>query len=282
MNILAIGAHPDDIELGCGGTILKAARQGHNVYMYVLTRGSASGDPIQRCHELMESAKYVGAKALWIDNFPDTKLVVANELINHIEYFIRKSDAQVIFTHSGRDTHHDHRAIAERTIEAARFSQNIFSYEIPVTKDFDPQVFYDISDVIDEKLKLIKLFWSQQSKLFTKADAIKGLAQYRALQSRLIKTVSSVESFEVLKMCFSKDFTLAKYPAEDLPKAVQSSVNLNDIIEYQPSMPTIENMMIESVHQDATTPSMLATNAAEGRTMTLEKRMDADPRVDMQ
>ena len=52
MNILAIGAHPDDIELGCGGTLLKAVRQGHKVYMYNVTRGSASGDPDMRVQEL--------------------------------------------------------------------------------------------------------------------------------------------------------------------------------------------------------------------------------------
>ena len=49
MNILAIGAHPDDIELGCGGVLLKSINEGHNVYAYTLTRGSASGDPEKRC-----------------------------------------------------------------------------------------------------------------------------------------------------------------------------------------------------------------------------------------
>ncbi|MDQ3562034.1 MAG: PIG-L family deacetylase, partial [Thermoproteota archaeon] len=49
MNILAIGAHPDDIELGCGGLLLKASRQDHhNIFMYTLTRGGASGDPEER------------------------------------------------------------------------------------------------------------------------------------------------------------------------------------------------------------------------------------------
>jgi len=43
MKSVAIGAHPDDIELGCGGLVLKAVRNGHNVYMYTLTRESASG-----------------------------------------------------------------------------------------------------------------------------------------------------------------------------------------------------------------------------------------------
>src|SRR5690348_4250883 len=59
MNILAIGAHPDDIELGCGGTLIKASRAGHQVFMFVLTRGEASGDPIQRTKEAMKAAKYI-------------------------------------------------------------------------------------------------------------------------------------------------------------------------------------------------------------------------------
>ena len=73
MKIVAIGAHPDDIELGCGGLLLKAVRNGHNVYMYTLTRGSASGDPERRTKELIQSSKIIGADRLWIDNFEDTR-----------------------------------------------------------------------------------------------------------------------------------------------------------------------------------------------------------------
>ncbi|HXG07429.1 MAG TPA: PIG-L family deacetylase, partial [Nitrososphaera sp.] len=193
MNILAIGAHPDDIELGCGGLLIKAARQGHNVYMYTLTRGEASGDPEQRTRELFQSAKFIGAKALWLDNFEDTKLSLNNsELINNVEFFINKADPDLIITHSLGDVHHDHKAVASSTIEAGRFIPNIMSYEIPLTKDFRPQAFYDISDVVDEKVELIKIFWSQQSKLYLKANAIKGLAEYRALQSRLNTSINYV------------------------------------------------------------------------------------------
>src|ERR1044071_9504007 len=116
MNILAIGAHPDDIELGCGGLLIKAARQGHNVSMYTLTRGAASGDPVQRTKELMQSAKFIGAKKLWIDNFEDTRLNSNTaELINHIEFFINKANPDLIITHSLGDVHHDHKAIAAST-----------------------------------------------------------------------------------------------------------------------------------------------------------------------
>ncbi|HZC88294.1 MAG TPA: PIG-L deacetylase family protein [Nitrososphaera sp.] len=230
MNILAIGAHPDDIELGCGGLLIKAARQGHGVFMYTLTRGAASGDPQQRAKELMQSAKFIGAKALWIDNFEDTKLNVnTSELINHIEFFINKADPDIILTHSLEDYHHDHRAIAASTLEAGRFIPNIMSYEIPLTKDFKPQVFYDISDVVDDKVELIKIFWSQQTKLYLKANAIKGLAEYRALQSRLNTSINHVEAFEVLKMCFGKEFKLWKVPNDRMPRAVKAKPS--EIIE---------------------------------------------------
>lgn len=220
MNILAIGAHPDDIELGCGGTLLKASRQGHSVFMYTLTRGAASGDPEQRTKELMKSAKFIGAKRLWIDNFEDTKLSISSDLINHIEFFINKADPDIVMTHSIGDTHHDHRAIAASTIEAGRLIPNILAYEIPVTRDFKPQVYYDISDVIDDKIELINIFWSQRTKMFLKSNAIKGLAEYRALQSRLNTHVTCVEAFEVQKLCFSKEFRLLKVPQENIPKVM--------------------------------------------------------------
>ena len=133
MKILAIGARPDDIELGYGGLLIKSARQGHDVYMYTLTHGEASGDPEQRISELKHSADIIGAKSLWIDNFEDTHLSICSELINHIEHFIKRSEADVFITHSLRDTHHDHRALAASTIEAGRFVPNILSYEIPLS-----------------------------------------------------------------------------------------------------------------------------------------------------
>src|SRR5712692_482742 len=216
MNILGIGAHPDDIELGCGGLLMKAAKQGHNVYMYSLTRGSASGNPVDRTRELMQSAKFIGAKNLWIDNFEDTRLTVNNELINHIECFINKANPDLVLTHSHGDVHHDHRAIALSTVEAARFNSNVLSYEIPLTRNFDPKVFFDISDVVHDKVALIEIFWSQQSKLYLKANGIKGLAEYRALQSRLNTGVKYVEAFEVLKLCFDKDFRLLTVPYEQV------------------------------------------------------------------
>ena len=94
MNILAIGAHPDDIELGCGGLLIKCASQGHSVNMYAVTRGSASGDPVQRTRELQESAKFIGASNLWIDNFEDTKLSVNDDLIQPYRAYHKQGESR--------------------------------------------------------------------------------------------------------------------------------------------------------------------------------------------
>ncbi len=230
MNILAIGAHPDDIELGCGGLLIKSARQGHNVYMYSLTRGGAGGDSKQRSEELARSARFIKAKQLWIDNFEDSKLTVSNDLINHIEFFINKANPDLILTHSHGDVHHDHRAIALATLEAARFNSNVLSYEIPLSRNFDPKVFVDISEVVNEKVELIEIFWSQQSKLYLKSNAIKGLAEYRALQSRLNTSIKYVEAFEVMKICLTNDFKLLTVPYEKITNE-KAVANLDEILE---------------------------------------------------
>src|SRR2546428_13297522 len=98
MDMLAIGAQPGDIELGCGALLIKSAGQGQHGYMYVLTRGEASGDPRLRCMELIQSARFIGAKMLWIDNFEDATLSVNSKLINHLEYFIQKVHPDLILT----------------------------------------------------------------------------------------------------------------------------------------------------------------------------------------
>lgn len=212
MNILAIGAHPDDIELGCGGILLKAAKQGHEIYTHTLTYGEASGNPKERLNELQQSSKIIGAKNFWIDDFKDTKLEVSSELINRIEEIVEKTKADLILTHSLSDLHHDHRAVAASTIEGGRFIPNILSYEMPLTKDFKPQIYVDISDTMQEKLGLIGIFLSQQSKIYLKANAIKGLAAYRALQSRMGPSIEFAEAFETLKICLDKEFKMSIAP----------------------------------------------------------------------
>ncbi|HXW02235.1 MAG TPA: hypothetical protein VD828_02535, partial [Candidatus Nitrosotenuis sp.] len=97
--------------------------------------------------------------------------------------------------------------------------------------NFSPQVYYDISDVVDDKVELINIFWSQHTKLYLKSNAIKGLAEYRALQSRLNTSINYVEAFEVHKVCFGQEFGLYKVPQESLVKYQKNTIAPNGILE---------------------------------------------------
>jgi LmbE family N-acetylglucosaminyl deacetylase len=199
VKILAIGAHPDDVEIGCGGFLLKSTHAKDDVYIYFLTRGEAGGGGgDQREQEARISAEMIGAKDIWFGEFHDTELTPTGTLVNTIEDVINHVNPDMIFTHAKNDEHHDHRAVGLSTIEAARHYPTILAYEIPLTKNFQPQIYVDISDVIQMKVKLISLYHSQQQKRYLWKDAIYGLAQYRALQSRLHGT-EFVEAFQVIK-----------------------------------------------------------------------------------
>ncbi|MDG6902806.1 MAG: PIG-L family deacetylase [Nitrososphaerota archaeon] len=212
MEILAIGAHPDDVELGTGGLLIKAARRGHGVHIYTATRGSAGGDPMARVIEAQKSAKLIGAKNLWLDDLPDTRLREGIDLISRIESRIDMIHPDLILTHHVRDVHHDHRTLALATIEAARYESNILAYEIPLTRDFEPRTLFDISDTIDDKVELVNTFASQREKIYTRASAIRGLAEFRALQSRFHGSVTHVEAYDVAKLCLSSEFVLKRVP----------------------------------------------------------------------
>jgi LmbE family N-acetylglucosaminyl deacetylase len=227
VEILAIGAHPDDVELGCGGLLISAARNGHHVYIYTATHGGAGGDPRQRAREAQKSAQFMGAKALWLDDLPDSRLEEGMNLISRIESRIEIVQPDIILTHHAGDVHHDHRTVARATLEAGRYDSNILAYEIPLTRGFDPKIFYDISDVVDDKVELVKLFASQSEKFYLRADAIKGLAEYRALQSRFKGSVNFVEAFDPSKLCLGNEFKLRRVPYEKPGvRSVQGGVNV--------------------------------------------------------
>ena len=200
MRILAIGAHPDDIELGCGGLLLKAVKLDHEIFFFILTRGEAGQkvDGGEVGSEAKQSADTLGA-TLWFCEFEDTKLVYNGDLVNSIERIVNKVCPNLVLTHSMLDEHHDHRAVGRATTEAARLSENIFTYENPLTKDFVPQAYVDISDVINGKIQLLNLYPSQRDKDYLKSNAIFGLAQYRALQSRMLN-VKFAEAFQITKL----------------------------------------------------------------------------------
>ncbi|MCX7661284.1 MAG: PIG-L family deacetylase [Candidatus Omnitrophica bacterium] len=157
MNILAIGSHPDDIEFGCGGTLIKYKRAGHKIFLLVITDGSFGGDPYVRRTEQIEASKFLGAERLFWGDLRDTEVMDNRELIQKIESVVKEVNADIVFLNYPDDVHQDHRATAYAGVSATRYIQEVLFYEVPTTQHFEPDIFVDIQDVLEDKLKLLSI-----------------------------------------------------------------------------------------------------------------------------
>ena len=189
MKILCLGPHPDDLEIGAGGTLVNFARNGHEIFLLVLTRGDMGGESEIRLHEQENSAKIIGAKDLFWGGYRDTMLIANSESISAVENIIKLIEPDYIFSNFEEDTHQDHRALARIVNSAARNSSNILFYETPTTApSFKPNVFADISHVMDAKIETLNAHESQMMKTNIRDTSIleiaKSTAIFRGTQAR--------------------------------------------------------------------------------------------------
>jgi len=200
MNILAIGPHPDDIEFGCGGTLIKYVQAGHQVFLLVLTDGSFGGDPEVRRGEQQEAAKCLGAKELFWCNYRDTELIGNHELIVKIDEIIHKVKPDVVFLNFWADVHQDHRAAAQAAVSASRYIREVLFYEVPSTQHFEPDIFVDIKDVLDKKLQLLSIHASQVNRTKVEnlsiLESVQSCANFRGFQGR----VKYAEGFKAVRL----------------------------------------------------------------------------------
>ena len=88
MNVLALGAHPDDIEYGCGGMLTKYAEKGHDVFLWIASDGSLGGEGAVRRQEQSDSALIIGAREVFWGDYRDTEVPLTRELIGRFESVI--------------------------------------------------------------------------------------------------------------------------------------------------------------------------------------------------
>ena len=202
MNILALGAHPDDIEYGCGGTFLKFARRGENIFFMVLTKGEFGGDPDVRVKEQEEALKLLGVKKIFWGGYVDTELPNKRIIITRIDEVIEEVKPDEVYVNYIDDIHQDHRTLSECTLAATRYVKRVFFYEDYTSNNFEPDIFVDIGDVLEEKQKLIQVYSSQVSKAYpTKLDmveSVKATANFRGFQGK-IKYAEGFKAFRFLR-----------------------------------------------------------------------------------
>ena len=200
VNILAIGAHPDDIEFGCGGALIKYTQKGHRLFLLVMTGGGLGGSSTVRRQEQADSGKILGTEKIFWGDYEDSHLIVDAGLIGKIEAVIAEVKPDFIFCNFPDDTHQDHRHLAQAIMSATRYIRNVLFYEGPTTQNFNPQVFVDISDTLDKKVEALQAHHSQVMKTniedLSIVEVARSSANFRGIQGR----VKFAEAFHSLRL----------------------------------------------------------------------------------
>ena len=131
MNILVVGAHPDDQELGMGGTIARLAADGHRVHLLDMTNGEPTphGTPEIRARESARAAEILGVTRECL-GLPNREVVHSVEARHAVAGVIRRHAVEVVFTAYPIDAHPDHVATT-RIVEDARFDSKLTKTDLP-------------------------------------------------------------------------------------------------------------------------------------------------------
>ena len=214
MNILAIGAHPDDVETMCAGTLAKYASQGHKVYIATATSGNIGSathtmEEIAaiRKQEAANSAALIGAEYICLD-YDDEMFYETKEVRLAFINLVRHCKADVIFTHSLHDYNPDHMLtskiindiavmipIAHLKTEEEPYDviPSIWMWEPVAGMGFQPTDYVDITDYYETKMKMLNCMESQKAWMADNYaslreseegffDTIRVMSEFRGIQ----------------------------------------------------------------------------------------------------
>jgi LmbE family N-acetylglucosaminyl deacetylase len=186
--VLCLGAHADDIEIGCGGTVLRLTAGSDRLEFYWLVLCS---NP-ERAREARRSANaFLGGarkKTIVVKTFRDGFLPYLGAPVKECFEELKQSfSPDLIFTHCREDLHQDHRLVCELTWNTFR-NHLILEYEVP-KYDGDlqaPNFFVPLSDAIRRKKvrRLMRYFGSQRDKHWFSADLFQGLMRLRGIEAK--------------------------------------------------------------------------------------------------
>ncbi|WP_261326197.1 PIG-L deacetylase family protein [Modestobacter marinus] len=187
--VLAVGAHPDDVELGCGATLLAHSAAGDAVTMLVMTGGeNGPGDDaavVGRRAEQQEAARTLGARLMW-GGLRDCTVTPDAATVAIVERAIEETDAEVVYVHAPDDSHQDHRAVAAATLSAARRLSRVLHYQSPSTLTFSPTTFVDVTAFLSGKLAALRAHASQvEMSAMVEPDAVVASARHWGAQARI-------------------------------------------------------------------------------------------------
>ncbi len=203
MKIVAIGAHPDDAELGAGGTLAKHVANGDEVHLILTTLGGVVGPFEEREKEARSAARILGIDNLRILNFPVQKLNKPSlEFANLIKKLLAEIKPDRIYTHTTFDYHQVHVAVSGSVMLAAKETKQLLFFETisSTTTDFKPNAFVDITDYIDLKIKSLEIHETQSNRIFIQPNVTRSLANTRYVWSKVGKDPNGcAEGFVISK-----------------------------------------------------------------------------------
>jgi LmbE family N-acetylglucosaminyl deacetylase/CheY-like chemotaxis protein len=178
-SVLAIGAHPDDVEIGAAGTLIAHRRMGHEVSVLTLSRGARGGTGHTRAGESRKAAEVIGA-TLYHEDLTDTGIGEGDPTIGVISRVVETVRPTVIYTHSPHDVHQDHRNTHRAALVAVRQVGRVYCFQSPsATVDFRPSRFVAIDEQLERKLMAIDAFTSQvEIRGYLERDLIEATARY--------------------------------------------------------------------------------------------------------
>jgi len=220
LRILAIGAHLDDIEIACGGTLAKAIEAGHVVKVLIMSKSGYTNKEgkMQRSDEVavkegLNALHTLGIQDIEILNFETKDIPFRSDVVNAIDVCMSNYNPDIIFTHHPFDTHQAHEGVSKATIAAARRKNTVFFYE-PITPSgrsyvaFKPTLYVDIEQTLNKKIESLKCHTSEYNK-FGAEDWIEGVRCRCGFRGYEIGK-KFAEAFEILRleMTFGKETAL--------------------------------------------------------------------------
>jgi LmbE family N-acetylglucosaminyl deacetylase len=215
--VLAVGAHPDDIELGCGATLLAHAAAGDSVTMLVMTGGeNGPGDSRQvvgRRAEQEQAARSLGARLRW-GGLTDCLVTADAATVGIVERVVTETEADLVYVHAPDDSHQDHRAVAAVTLSAARRLSRVLHYQSPSTLSFSPSVYVDVTAYLSGKLAALGAHASQvEMSAMVEPDAVVASARHWGAQARIGYAEAFAPTRVVMDLVPSPRRTVDEVPA---------------------------------------------------------------------
>jgi LmbE family N-acetylglucosaminyl deacetylase len=194
--VLAVGAHPDDVEIGCAGALLRWSGSWH-IVLVLATNGERTHGGAHRATEARKAADALGAQ-LELLGRPDGRLGRTVDLIEQLEQIGARLRPQRVLAPAPNDSHQDHCQLASAALVAFRMVPELLFYESLSTTRFWPTYFVDVASTIDRKCELLELHQSQNGRLAASSEYVRTAARYWSMKAR--RGAGSIEAFEPYRL----------------------------------------------------------------------------------